>query len=276
MTTPITGIDSNEFLQSQDIQQIQQQQLLNNKAIRPTLQYGVDNGELTEKDAVSYLQTGSMSQEGQSALSALVQRLNENYNQMMEFFQTNEEVGENEEEISTAEKAKIDMVMSDGICTDEELAEILDEAAAEEEAAEEEEVEEEEPMMEEEGKPWRHDEVVGAFEAFLDDLEAGKDINEMSASDHPGINAADFKRIVSDYKDDQTIGNGAAKDQFEDNTIYNDVVSRLEKDVKSGKLDDRVKVQDSNDNRTYDSGTGDEKSRDNDDSDKDNNRSRRK
>ena len=230
MTTPITGIDSNEFLQSQDIQQIQQQQLLNNKAIRPTLQYGVDKGELTEKDAVSYLQTGSMSQEGQSALSALVQRLNENYNTIMEFFQTNEDVGENEEEITSAEKAKIDVVMSDGIATDEELQEVLEETSQEEET--EEEPVEEEPPMEEPGGNWRADQVNAAFEAFLSDLEEGKgfDINN-----HKGINAVDYNGIVADFLDDGIVGNGARVDQFENDIISSHTGDLAQKAKAAGK-----------------------------------------
>lgn len=251
MTTPITGITSNDFLQSQNLEKIknmQKQLFANNIAIQSTLQYGLETNELEEKDVASFLKGDSMSEEGFSAFTDLIQRLKDNYNSMMEFFQTNSEVGENKEIMSTSEKAKIDMIMLDGICTDEELTYILEETETETKT---EEVEEE--PKEEESKPWRHDEVVGAFEAFLDDLEAGKDINQMSASDHPGINAADFNRIVNDYKDDQTIGNGAAKAQFEDDTIYNDVVKRIEEDIKSGKLDDRVKVHDNDDNRAYDS-----------------------
>lgn len=251
MTTPINGITSNDFLQLQDLektQQMQKQLLMNTPSVTSTLQYGLETKELTEEDVASFLEGNSMSKEGMSAFANLVKRLNDNYNRMMEFFQTNAEVGENEEAFSSLEKIKINMVMFDGICTDEELTYILEEAETEKV--------EEEPQ--EESKPWRHDEVVGAFEAFLDDLEAGKDINQMSASDHPGINAGDFNRILNDYKDDQTIGNGAAKDQFEDDTIYNDVVKRIEEDVKSGKLDDRVKVHDNDDNRAYDSKPGEE------------------
>ena len=252
MTTPITGINENEFLQN--YQNIQQQQLANNMSIRPTLQYGVDKGELTEKDAVSYLQTGSMSQEGQSALTNLVTRLNENYNAMMEFFQTNNDVGENEEEISAMEKSKIDMIMSDGITTDEELQEVLENSETEE--TEEEPMEEE---MEEEGDAERVAEVIAAFNAFMDDLEAGKDISEMSAEDHPGINAMDFNMIISDYADDKIIGNGDRKGQFQDGNIFTAAKERLAEDTQSGKLKNSgIKIEDQDDGRGYDADKGED------------------
>ena len=217
------------------------------------LNYGLEKGEIEQSDYDKAVKGEEMSSDGQTAFAALKERLSANFTKLMEYLSNNEEVGEKEEAFSTLEQTKLDTIMADGIVTDEELSEVTGEETEEteevEEAEEAEEAEAEEP--EEAGKPGRSEEVKAAFDAFMSDLEQGKDFD---IKNHIGINEADYKGIVSDFKDDGIVGNGARREQFKDNTIY-EHAAKVGKGItyndKNGNKQTLKGVHDANDSRTH-------------------------
>lgn len=209
-----------------------------------TINYGEQKGEISEEDAKNALAGKDMSADGQSAFQELKARLQENLSKVLDFFSNNKEVGENNSAFSDEEFSKLDTIMSDGIVTDEELAEIVKNADETKEAKEAQE-------SEEAGEPGRAEEVKAAFDAFMSDLASGE---EFDINKHKGINEGDYNGIINDFKDDGIIGNGARRDQFMDNTIYEHAVKvgrGLKYTDKNGKEQTLKGVHDANDNRTH-------------------------
>ena len=258
------GLKSSEYLNQNGLNKaMTQEQAAKISVFLPgqmaALNYGLEKQEIQQSDYDKAIKGEQMSADGQTAFAALKERLSANFAKLLEFFSSNKETGENGEALNDKEQAEFDAIMADGIVTDEELAkyeeeiqEFEEEQAEEaEEAPAEEEPMEEEPM-EEEGKPGRSEEVNAAYDAFISDLEAGR---EFDVKNHPGISEGDYKGIVSDFKDDGIVGNGARKDQFCDNTIYEHAVkngkSGLTYTDKNGNKQTLKGVHDDNDHRTH-------------------------
>lgn len=221
---------------------------LMSKSEMATINYGEQKGEISEEDAKNALAGKEMSAEGQSAFQKLKARLQENLSKVLDFFSNNKEVGENNSAFSDEEFSKLDTIMSDGIVTDEELAEIVKNA---DEAKEEAQESKKDQKPKEAGEPGRAEEVKAAFDAFMSDLVAER---EFDIKKHPGINEGDYNGIINDFKDDGIIGNGARREQFMDNTIYEHAVKvgrGLKYTDKNGKEQTLKGVHDANDNRTH-------------------------
>lgn len=267
----VSGINSQEIKVSEKINQSGYNKQLNeddlrslsvflmDKSTRSAIQYGVTKGEISQEDANKVLSGQQMSEDGQSAFDKLIKRLQDNLSKVLDFFSNNDESGDNNEAFSGNEFTKINTLMADGIVSDEELEAVTKEIKEAEEAKKAEEAEE--AKKAEQPRPWRKGQVVGAFNAIMDDLIAGKDISEISIDDHPGISKGDFERIKADYADDGVMGNGATKSQFKDDNIYNEVKARLVKEKNNGTLDQlkvKPKIENGDDNTGYDSETGED------------------
>ena len=219
------GLTSSEYLNQNGYNRaLTQEQAAKISVFLPSqmaaLNYGLQKQEIEQSDYDKAIKGEQMSTDGKAAFAALTERLSANFTKLLEYFSSNKKESEDEDAVNVKEQAAFNRIMADGIVTDEELAEYSEEIEKFEEEQAAEEAEEEAPVeeepIEEEGKPGREEEVNAAFDAFLSDLTEGR---EFDVKNHPGISEADYKGIVSDFKDDGVIGNGDRKAQFESDNI---------------------------------------------------------